>query len=151
MKLAEFSQTDLVNAQPAMGALFNLLGALALILQVWIQCRKLFGKSPPMHEQIAKLRDEIMHAAASHEAEDERELTRLETKIDGVDRDVRGLKESISVNGELRKQTMLIHIEDVRTKLDNKIDLQTTALNQKIDRSNEAQTKLLIAAIERHA
>jgi hypothetical protein len=159
MLLAELTLDGLKQVLVVTGGLVGLLVVTSLVLGVTIQCKKLFGKTPPMHEQIKTLRDEFIHTAAIHEAEDQREMARLEQrinaseaklefKIDGVDRHVRGLEQQISVNGELRKNHMLAHIDDVRRELDKKIDTQTQALNEKIDVSTREQTKQLITVLK---
>lgn len=130
------------------GGLIAILALVALGLNVAIGCKKLFGKQPPMHEQIAALRTELIHEAAQHEAEDEREINRLEQRINSTDAKIEGLRESISSNGERRKTEMLGHIESVRTKLDTKIDTQTAELRKKIDDSTAQQTKTLIGVLK---
>jgi len=43
-----------------LGGLVGLLSVVWLILSVAIACKKLFGKHPPVHEELAKLREEFL-------------------------------------------------------------------------------------------
>ncbi len=108
--------------------LVGLLTIAALCLTVFNGCKKAFGKQPPMHEQIKALREELIHAAAKHEAEDVREVARLEGLIAGVDKDVRQLRQDIVTNGEMRKNHILDVINNVRLELDRKFTEQTRFL-----------------------
>lgn len=134
MILAEATAPWNVTAYVALGTI-GILSVVYLVLQVAISSKKLFGKQPPMHEQIAALRAELVTAAGHHQVEEERERSRLSQKIDGVDRDVRQLRSDISVNGEIRKQTMLDHIDKVRRELDAKISSVAAAQTEHLIRA----------------
>lgn len=149
MILAQMSEVPWwIVGMVALG-LIGLLSIYVLIMQAVAVTRKNFGKQPPMQEQITKLRDEFVKEMARHEADvkqamaehdqdDAEEFKRIEGKIDGVDRDVRKLREDINANGEIRKQTMLNHIDTVRREL--KADITHAA---------DKQTELLLKAIKR--
>lgn len=98
-----------VNWTPTMHALVGLVGVLAviwLILSVAIASRKLFGKHPPIHEELRIIRNEFQQAdnelaqAIADEAEKrekafedlqlerQRTLSSLHKKMNGISRNV---------------------------------------------------------------
>lgn len=77
-----------------------------------------------------------------------RDVIRIDGDVRQVVGDVKQLRADISTNGELRKNHMMNHIDEVRKELDKKIDSQTHALNNKIDSSSREQTAQLIAVLK---
>lgn len=101
--------------------------------------RNVKGSEPlPPNNVLGQRVAAIEQHSADHEAEDRAEVARLESQIAAVDRDVKELRKEINTNGELRKNHMIAHIDDVRRELDRKIEAVA-----------RAQTEQLLKAINR--
>lgn len=134
------------------GGIFALLILGIAVMQFALLWKKLFGKQPPMHQQIADLRDEFIREIARHEAdvkswlnehgeEDDAEVKRLEGAIAFVDRDVKEFRAEVVRNGDIRKRDIENKVDDTRKELKTDITSVRSDLQE--------QTNELLRAIGR--
>lgn len=150
--LAESTPSLTPDAILVIGGLITILSIAYLVLGVSIQCRKLFGKQPPMHEQIEKLRGDIVQQQAHHEGEIERwmrdhekedaeEFQTLRGDIRTVEDDVKLFRAEVVKNGDTRKRDIEAKVENTRLEL--KSDITT------LRHETTTQTTTLLTAISR--
>lgn len=78
----------------------------------------------------------------------QRDVVRLDSDLKRVDADVRALGKQISENGEVRKQAMLHHIDQVRKELKGDIHELSNRMDAKLQTVSDNQTRQLIAALK---
>jgi hypothetical protein len=128
-----------ISASSALTVVCTVIMAVCAIVMVVVAFRRNTRREVALLDDYATTRqlDDVKTGVAEVKAD-----------VAKVNTDLQQFKKSVNDNGEIRKNTMLAHIEDVRTKLNDKIDRQTELLNRKIDSSTEAQTKLLISTLK---
>jgi hypothetical protein len=85
---------------PVMGSwtlgFLGVMAMLSLVLAVWIQCRKLFGKHPPISEELAAIREDFAKSEKRWGEKLDRSETKFEERIDSIMRVIEEDKRAVN-------------------------------------------------------
>lgn len=139
-----FAQMPPVNWGVTMTVIVGLIGVLTLYVLVAnaiIATRKAYGRTPPMHEQIVKLREEFVAELARHEAEieawktkheteDASEFTQLRDQIAETERDLSNRLLGNNASSEHRVEGLYSAIHALRTDVQHQLNNLLSAVGE---------------------